>query len=75
MEKITIQVEDSEKAKLLLTLLKSLDFVSFVDSRSNEKYEKDISAKDSTDFFDYAGIWKNREISIDLIRRDAWPRQ
>ena len=75
MEKITIQIEDSVKAKSLLVLLKSLDFVSFVDSKSNEKYEKNISNKDSTDFFDYAGIWKNREISIDVIRKDAWLRQ
>lgn len=75
MEEITIQIEDSDKAKSLLLLLKSLDFVSFVYLKSNKKDETNIPDKEGSNFFDYAGIWKNREISIESIRKEAWPRQ
>lgn len=27
------------------------------------------------DFFSMAGVWEDREITSDSIRKDAWPRQ
>jgi len=28
-----------------------------------------------SEFFEYAGLWKDREISLDSIREKAWHRQ
>ncbi len=36
MEQILIQVKNKEKAKILLELLKALDFVEFIESASVE---------------------------------------
>lgn len=81
MEQITILVENKEKVTLLSTLLKALDFVKSVkvdtvevdvnDAPAQEVYENDAD----TDFFSVAGIWKNRDIDLATIRKQAWPRQ
>ena len=31
--------------------------------------------EESLDFFSLAGLWANREISLESIRQKAWPRQ
>jgi hypothetical protein len=77
MEQIVIQVSDKEKADMLFKLLNSLDFVNFVSSRVEENVETTTTAGDKNhiDFFSLAGLWKNREVDLELIRKKAWPRQ
>jgi hypothetical protein len=76
MEQIIIQVEDKEKAMLLLELLTALDFVSSVKTSHKEDTEKDTTVSEETsDFFSLAGLWEGREISLELIRQKAWPGQ
>lgn len=77
MEQIVIQVSDKEKADMLFKLLNSLDFVNFVSSRVEEKVETTTTTGDKNhiDFFSLAGLWKNREVDLELIRKKAWPRQ
>lgn len=73
MEKIVIQVRDKDKAKLLYELIKALEFVEFVNTSSEDADE--LSAEDKTNsFFSMAGIWAGRDIQLDAIRRQAWPR-
>jgi len=31
--------------------------------------------KNEYEFFSYAGLWQDRDISTSSIRREAWPRQ
>lgn len=71
MEKIVIQVENKEKAKMLLDLLTALDFVDSVQSGQSEISEQDTP----DDFFSIAGIWQDRNISQESIRKKAWPRR
>ncbi|MCI5218287.1 MAG: hypothetical protein D3914_03625 [Candidatus Electrothrix sp. LOE2] len=71
MEKIVIQVENKEKAKMLLDLLAALDFVDSVQTEQAEKFGQDAPA----DFFELAGIWQDRDISQESIRKEAWPRR
>jgi len=75
VEKILISVKDKAKAKLLLELLRSLDFILSVDSYSQELEETTASSQQSEDFFALAGLWEGREITPNSIRQRAWPRQ
>ncbi len=75
MEQIVIQIENKEKAQLLLELLKALDFVDLVNVRSEEAELDVTSQEESSDFFSLAGLWEGRDITLTSIRRQAWPRQ
>jgi len=73
MEQIVIQVTDREKAQLLYQLIGALDFVNTV-----TKIEIDMPSASSTetDFFEFAGLWANREnIDIHSLRQKAWPKR
>jgi hypothetical protein len=71
MEQVTIRVKNREKARLLLDLLRSLDFVEVVE------FTSDLEEKSAHDdaFFALAGLWADREITQDNLRQSAWPRQ
>lgn len=71
MEQITIQVKNKRKAKALIDFLKSLDFVENIDF-TNVSSQSSAGMKE-TDFFALAGIWSDRDITIDSIRSQAWP--
>lgn len=76
MEQITILVRDEGKAKSLLDLLHSLDFVSVVDVADVEPAALELEDVESRngDFFAAAGIWEDREITTESLRAAAWPR-
>lgn len=67
MEQITIRGKN--KARWLRELLNSLDFVDLVEANEENKQN------DNADFFALAGIWQDREISLDSLRQKAWPRR
>ena len=77
MEKILIQVEDKKKTKQLLEFLKALDFVNSIrTSRKEIELKKDYTiSEDSFDFFSLLGLWKDRDIDLEAIRKKAFPRQ
>ncbi len=76
MEQIVIHVQDKEKARLLFEMLSALDFVDFIDTKSEEQTEANQHGRqETTDFFKLAGLWENREINLEMIREKAWPRQ
>lgn len=53
-----------------------MDFVDFVSPREEENVEISTTAgEEPPDFFSFAGLWKSREVDLDLIRDKAWPRQ
>jgi hypothetical protein len=74
MEQILIQVKNKEKAKILLELLGALDFVDFVKTSSTEETVTNSQGEPS-DFFSLAGLWEGRDITLESIRQQAWPRQ
>ncbi|WP_207691892.1 hypothetical protein [Desulfonema limicola] len=70
MEQIIIQVKNKFKAKMLIELLNDMNFISDI---KTFKQENDTNQK--IDFFSFAGIWANRDVSLKSIRQKAWPRQ
>jgi hypothetical protein len=74
MEQIVIQVKDKEKAKVLRELLTALDFVDSVKSDIvDEVASESEDVGSSSDFFSPVGMWQDRDISLDSIRKKAWP--
>jgi hypothetical protein len=71
MEQITIQVNDRDKAQVLINFLKTLDFVENVSSA--DLLVADNGVSDTTDFFALAGVWAEREITLQSLREKAWP--
>ena len=72
MEQVVVEVSDKAKARLLVELLSSMDFVESVTTSPQKSVRKQMSKP--VDFFALAGIWADREVDIDSIRRKAWPR-
>lgn len=75
MEQIVIQVRDKEKAKILFELLTALDFVESVKTSETEEFQTEATPNDPLDFFSLAGLWQDRDVSVESIRQKAWPRQ
>lgn len=76
MEQIVIRVRDKAKAKVLFELLSALDFVDSVQSSETEENENGATSQEEpVDFFSFAGIWQDRDVSVESIRAKAWPRQ
>ncbi|OGU91525.1 MAG: hypothetical protein A2475_01050 [Ignavibacteria bacterium RIFOXYC2_FULL_35_21] len=65
MESLYITVKDSSKKRFLIDLLNKLDFVKI-----NGKTKKRKNGKH--DIFMSAGMWKNRSIDADELRKQAW---
>lgn len=73
MEKIIVHVQDREKAARLLDLLAALDFVASAALDHAEVVPE--PQQERLDFFELAGLWQNRDITAQSIRKQAWPRQ
>ena len=50
---------------------KKQDFIDSVQSGKSEISEQDTQE----DFFSQAGIWQDRDVTQESIRKEAWPRQ
>jgi hypothetical protein len=76
MEQIVIELKDKAKAQMLYKLLSALDFVSSVKtSKSADIKTHAKKSKEQLDFFALAGLWSDREINLESLRKQAWPRQ
>lgn len=64
MEKITLTLKDTKKKNFLLELLKQLDFV--------EIQKPQVRKPVKHDFFDSVGLWKNRDVNAEALRKKAW---
>lgn len=66
MQKITLTIKDDNKLNFLLELLKQFDFIEI------QKATEKKSAR--YNFFESAGLWKNRNIDAQQLRGQAWKR-
>lgn len=71
MEQITIQIKDKSKARVLVSFLKTLEFVENVSSGNLRAGKANVS-KDA-EFLALAGLWAGRDISLETLRDKAWP--
>lgn len=72
MEQITIQIKNKKKAQALLDFLKSLDFIEDINF-TNLSVNNSAAQMGEKDFFALAGIWSERDVTLDSIRSTAWP--
>jgi len=72
MEQITIQVKSKRKAQALLNFLKTLDYIENV-SASRLSIFQPVTQPKEEDFFEFAGLWAGRDVTLDSIRQKAWP--
>jgi len=67
MQRLIIKVKDDAKINALITLLNEIKFIEV------EKEEKGVYRQSKKgDLRKLFGIWKNRDISLADIRRQAW---
>lgn len=69
MEKIILKIKDDSKLSFFLKLMQQLDFVEV----ENTSFKRKSTTK-KYDFFASAGLWKNRDINADELRKKAWKR-
>lgn len=72
MEQIIVQVAGKDKAQSLVELLSALSFVRSVEVSERRETKRQLQ-KTSGDFFAMAGLWANRDVTIESIRKQAWP--
>ncbi len=65
---LIVRVSDKGKAEMLTKILTSLDFVNSVEIVE----EQPTISDEEQDFFSLAGLWENRDISTESIRKEAW---
>ena len=69
MEQITIQVKNKKKAQVLIDFLKALDFIEDINFADSPRK----TDTDEAEFFAFAGIWSDYNVTLDAIRSKAWP--
>jgi len=74
MEVITVQVRDKKRARILLDLLQSLDFVNSVKLESEEATAEEVSNQEEPPVHEVFGIWKDTDITAQALRVRAWAR-
>ena len=74
MKTIKITVKTGKEAPLLLDAVRKLDFVTSIESiESKEKPDVPRGKFTSeTEFLSLCGLWKDRDISTDKIRKQLW---
>jgi len=68
MESLTVYIRDKKKYSFLYQILKHFDFVIMPKSITDPKRKK-------YDFFKSSGIWKDREITQQVLRAKAWKKE
>ncbi len=66
MSRISLTIKDESKLEFIRELISQFDFVEITEAKKKQ------TKKNS--FFDSAGIWENRDISVESIRELAWKR-
>jgi len=69
METLTIKVQNKERLMFLYEMLRYYDFLEL------PKLSEIGISKSEHDFFQSAGMWKDREITQENLRTEAWKRE
>lgn len=69
MERFIIELKDYSKRNFLLELLDQLDFIE-LKIKKEEVQEREV--EEEYDFFQSAGLFANRNIDANQLRRQAW---
>lgn len=64
--KLSLTIKDEKKGRLLVDLLKEISFIEIGQEEENSTSNQDINK-----FF---GIWKNKSIKAEELRKQGWSR-
>jgi len=67
MSVIVLNIKNEEKGKFLLDFLKQVEFIDI-----EEPPAKKVRSTEKNSFRELFGIWKDRDISLETIRKKAW---
>lgn len=65
MHKLVLKIKNNKNYKILVNILKHIDFVELEESATEYKHKR----KSIKHLF---GLWKNREIDLKKVRNRAW---
>ena len=68
MEKVILNVKDKSQLQKLFDAIKKFDFVEIWSAPKTADISK------SHDIFESAGMWRDREINVQALRKEAWKR-
>ncbi len=63
--KIVIDISDKRKAQHLIDILKDIPYINNIQVKEEKK-------KGKPDFNSVFGIWKDKDITLEEIRKKAW---
>ncbi len=63
--KIVIDISDERKAQHLIDILKDIPYINNIQVKEEKK-------KGKPDFNSVFGIWKDKDITLEEIRKKAW---
>ena len=69
MEQFIIELKDLSKRNFLLELLTQFDFIEL---KTGKEAEEELKKGDDYDLFESAGLFANREIDANQLRKEAW---
>ena len=70
---LIVQIHDRDKAVKLIEFLRAFDFVKIIQtSNTDETIAQHKNITEHVDFFSYAGLWVNRDITVETLRQQAW---
>ena len=69
MEKFIIELKDVSKRSFLVELLTQLDFIEV---KSEKEERKQTEQEKEYDLFQSAGLFANRDVDANQLRKDAW---
>ena len=68
METLIIKVKNKERLMFLYEMLSYYDFIEL------PKLKNKVDKKTKHDFFESAGMWKDRDITQETLRNKAWKK-
>jgi hypothetical protein len=71
---LVVQIHDHDKAVKLVEFLRAFDFVKIIQTNTTDEkiVQHENNVENTVDFFSYAGLWANREITVETLRQQAW---
>jgi hypothetical protein len=67
MSVVVLNIKNEDKGKFLLDFLKQVEFVDVEEPPAKKTESKEINS-----FRELFGIWKDRDINLETIRKKAW---
>ena len=70
---VTLDIKNESMKDSFLNFIATLDYI---DIKSDKTTSNDLDTKipKQNKFNSFAGMWENRDISIDSIRQEAWAK-